>query len=68
MAWSIFLSTKGRFKDDYRFVLRTLECLFTSSLCFESCKTTQNVTFHNNLHNVIQSSLNKDVLSMVGGW
>ena len=35
-------------------------------LCFESCKTTQNVTFHNNLHNVIQSSFNKDVLSMIG--
>ena len=34
-------------------------------LCFESCKTTQNVTFHDNLHDVIQISLNKD---MVSGW
>ena len=37
-------------------------------LCFESCKTTQNVTFHDDLHDVIQSSLNTDMVSMASGW
>ena len=37
-------------KDDFQSVLRTLESLFT--FCFDSCKTSQNVTFRNYLHEV----------------